>query len=90
VCHWKENTQIPDWLTPVKSGIIILVRYLENQRYLRLTYAGRMPTEQIFEWAEKHAATGANIVGFDNNGIRIFSNNEKFKQAAAKEFGLTV
>jgi hypothetical protein len=48
-----------------------------------------MPTEQIFEWAQQHAETGANIVGFDNNGIRIFSNNEKFKQAAAKEFGLT-
>jgi hypothetical protein len=88
VCHWKENTQIPDWLTPAKSGIIILIRYLESQRYLRLTYAGRMPTEQILEWAEQHAATGANIVGFDNTGVRIFSNNEKFKQAAAREFGI--
>lgn len=87
-CHWKENTQIPDWMQPNLSGVIVMIRYLEKHRYIRMSYAGRMPSEQVFAWAEEHAKTGANIVGFDAEQYRIFSNNPEFVALAKQEFSV--
>ena len=65
-----------------------MIRYLEKHRYIRMSYAGRMPSEQVFAWAEEHAKTGANIVGFDAEQYRIFSNNPEFVALAKQEFSV--
>ena len=87
-CHWKTNPRIPDWLRPDLSQVIILPRYLEEKRYLRLFNSGSIwPDSKVFEWAEEFSKTGQNLVGYDRTGTRIFSQDEEFLELAKKEFG---
>jgi hypothetical protein len=53
-----------------------------------MSYAGQMPSERVLAWAEEHAKTGANIVGFDAEQYRIFSNNPEFVALAKQEFSV--
>lgn len=89
-CHWKENTRLPDWLQPNKSGVIVLVRYLKGIRHLRLISASDRPAaEQVYAWADEYATAGTPIIAYTLGGIRLFSNNEEFTQAVNEEFGTT-
>lgn len=89
-CHWKENTRLPDWMQPSKSGVIVMVRYLKGIRHLRIINAdNRLPDEKVYAWADEYAATGTPIVAYTYNGVRLFSNNAEFTQAVNEEFGTT-
>jgi hypothetical protein len=48
-CHWKINPRIPDWLRPDQSQVIILVKYIDQKRYLRLFNSGAWPESKVFE-----------------------------------------
>ena len=87
-CHWKQNTRIPEWMKPDSSQVIILARYLDQKRYLRLFNTGRWPDDRVFEWAEEYSKTGQNIIGYGAVGIKIFTQDPEFLAAAQKEFGL--
>lgn len=49
-CEWLSNPKVPDWLYPHKSGIIIHEQKIENHYYLRLTFAGNMPSVSALSW----------------------------------------
>jgi len=87
-CHWKLNTQIPEWLKPSRSGVIILQKYQEPFHYLRLVKTGKRTDPKVYEWAKDHAKTGANIVAFDNNEILLFSENQEFVDLMKKELSI--
>ena len=73
-------------MKPDSSQVIILARYLDQKRYLRLFNTGRWPEDRVFEWAEEYSKTGQNLVGYDVSGARIFSQDEEFLELAKKEF----
>jgi hypothetical protein len=75
-------------LRPDLSQVIILPRYLDEKRYLRLFNSGSIwPDSKVFEWAEEFSKTGQNLVGYDRTGTRIFSQDPEFLELAKKEFG---
>ena len=88
LCHWKENTGIPEWLQPNKSNVIIIKRSIGNFIYLRLINTGKVIEEQVYVWADEMAEEGKHIVLTDLTGIKLFSKNKEFIELAKKELGL--
>lgn len=82
-CHWKENTNIPEWLKPDKVNAIILMKSLEDFIYLRIVKAGVKQDPKIYEWAEEASKKGKHVVAYDDLGkIIVYSQNQKFIELA--------
>ena len=82
-CHWKENTNIPEYLKPNKVNAIIMMRVLEDFVYLRVVRAGVKQDPKIFEWAEEASKKGKHVVAYDDLGkIIVYSEDQKFIELA--------
>ena len=84
LCHWKSNPVLPDWMRPDLSGVIVLVRYLDDLRYLVLHSTGRRPDDRLIPWADSWAESGGNLIYHAYDGIKYFSKNAKFIDAMEK------
>jgi Fe-S-cluster containining protein len=80
LCHWKENTSIPEWLRPDKSNVIILKRQAGKFFYMRLIATGLLELK-IYEWAQEMSTKGKHIVITEGTEIRIFSQDPEFQEA---------
>lgn len=49
-CEWLVNYYFPDFFKPLISGVIVHKQIVEEIPYLRITAAGKMPTDEIIEF----------------------------------------
>ena len=85
-CHWKENTNIPEWLKPDKVNAIIMMRVLENFVYLRIVKAGIRQDPKIYEWAQEQSQLGKNLIAYDPVGeLLIYSQDKEFIKLAKEK-----
>jgi Fe-S-cluster containining protein len=85
VCHWKENTSIPEWLKPDKSNVIILKRRIGKFNYLRLVSMGKSPGAEVVEWAQAAASAGQHVILTQGTEVLFFSENPEFRQEFNQE-----
>lgn len=89
-CEWKENSQVPDYMKPDKSNVIILTKRIENYVYRRLVTAGTPIQEYVFDWAAQEAEKGKHAVGYKNSGeFTIWSKNQEFIRLMEEYFKTT-
>lgn len=85
-CHWKENTNIPEWLKPNKVNAIILIKQLEDFLYLRIVKAGARQDPKIYEWAEEQSQVGKNLIAYDQAGeLLVYSKDKEFIKLAREK-----
>lgn len=85
-CHWKDNTAIPDWMRPDQSGIILLPKRIGDFFYLQIVFTDVTPPDRVYEWSEQQAQAGRNLVAHMDNGYRIFSGNDRFKELISEKY----
>lgn len=49
-CEWLINPEIPDYLRPASSGVIIVKKYLDNTQYLFARTTGTNFDENLLSW----------------------------------------
>lgn len=49
-CEWLSNPEVPDWLYPDKSGVMIHTQVIDRIQYLRITAAPNMPSRSALTW----------------------------------------
>jgi len=85
-CHWKENTEIPEWLKPSKVNAIMMFRILDNFNYIRIVKAGIRQDPKIYEWAEEQSKIGKNLIAYDQVGeLLIYSQDKEFIKLAREK-----
>jgi|LakMenEpi03Aug12_release.lakeMendotaPanAssembly.Ray.scaffolds.fasta_scaffold634204_2 hypothetical protein len=57
-CTWKLNKNIPEWLKPNLSGIMITYRKLESYRYMSILSAGKPVDKKVIDWATESVNDG--------------------------------
>ena len=77
-CEWLTNLDIPEWLYPKKSEVILLKKEINNILYLEVIEAGKKLSVEILNWI---------ILIFTNNKINVLYciNGRKFC-VGSKEF----
>lgn len=81
-CEWKENSNIPEYMKPDKSNVIILTKKLGEFIYRRLVTAGTPIKDYVYTWAEEEATKGRHSVVYSNLGeLLVFSKDKNFIQA---------
>jgi len=77
-CEWLTNLDIPEWLYPKKSEVILLKKEINNILYLEVIEAGKKLSVEILNWI---------ISIFTNNKINVLYciNGRKFC-VGSKEF----
>jgi len=86
-CEWLINLDIPEWLYPKESKVIIKKENINNIPYLRVVEAGEKLSVEILNWLLlKYINDGTNIVYHINNGknwigskefVELIEKNEK-------------
>lgn len=90
-CGWKENNNIPNFMKPDISDVIILVRYVEKFMFYRLVKCSNNLKKEVVDWAKEFSKKGNNILAYDNDGnLLIFSENRKFRELARKYYSFNV
>lgn len=81
-CYWKDDINIPDWMRPNLSNVIILKNYLEGYEYLRFIQSGGKVKEEVFKYAEQLSKGyyPKNVVVVTTEKLMVYSNDEKFKK----------
>jgi len=78
-CEWKENSQIPEYMKPDKSNVIILTKRLEKFVYRRLVTAGTPIKDYVYTWVEEEATKGRHSVVYSNLGeLLVISKDQNF------------
>jgi hypothetical protein len=68
-CEWLANMQVPDWLYPDKSGVIIHNQKIERIPYLRMTPTTNLPSRSALVWFLAHGIkNNINICWVDAEG----------------------
>jgi len=49
-CEWLINLEIPEWLYPKKSNVIITKKYISNICYLDIIEAGKKLSVETLNW----------------------------------------
>ena len=81
---------MPEYLKPNVSNVIILQYYIESYRYLRLIKTGKKTDPRVYEWAKEYSESGnehANVIGFEDGKLIVFSKNKDFKNLIEKVLG---
>lgn len=68
-CEWLVNPDFPDFFKPLDSEVIVHTQNIEKIHYLRMSFAGKMPTDEMINffvaYGEKH---NINICWVDSDG----------------------
>jgi hypothetical protein len=57
-CEWLQNYEIPEWMKPNLSGVIITSRdYGENKKYLEVLEMGKKIDAEVLNWIFLHHYT---------------------------------
>ncbi len=84
-CHWKENSNIPEWLKPSKVNAILLLRSLDQFTYIRIVKAGVTQDPKVYDWADEQSKNGKNVVAYDDSGkLIVYSQDKNFIDLAKK------
>lgn len=88
-CGWKENSNIPDFMKPDLSNVILLVRYVEDIHFYRIVKCGSDLTSQVSDWAKAYSKLGNHLIAYDNDGrLLIYSESRRFRELARKYYSL--
>lgn len=49
-CGWLTNLDIPEWLKPETSNVIIDTREIEGHSYIKLAEAGSIVSARVLNW----------------------------------------
>ena len=79
-CSWKVNKNIPEWLKPNVSGIMIIYNSIEKHRYISILSAGNPVNDKVINWAEQSVKDDIikNICYFANGKWNFISKDEEF------------
>lgn len=76
-CEWLINLNIPEWLYPKKSEVIILKKNINNLFYFEIREAGKKLSVEILNWILlKHINDQMNIVYYINGGKNFIGSKE--------------
>jgi hypothetical protein len=56
-CGWKSNIDIPDWLKPNQSNVIINYAIIENVPFVKLIETGKTLSSKALTWVLKYAVS---------------------------------
>lgn len=85
-CEWLKNNNIPEWLKPNKSNVIIVAREIDGVNFLSVSEAGgKMPVE-VLSWLFMEYASGriSNIM-YQIHGYWNYIGSNKFCEIMAKQ-----
>lgn len=84
-CHWKLNTQIPEWLKPDRSKIILLIKRISNFNYIRIVRTDKKMDPRINDWIKEQVKLGLHFIDYDENGdILIFTEKKEFEDVVKR------
>jgi hypothetical protein len=76
-CEWKINSLIPPELNPKHSKVIMLSKWVDQYRYIRMIECGQGIPSWVWEWAQKwHQETGTNFVAWSGTQPQIIGSQE--------------
>jgi hypothetical protein len=68
-CEWLKDVEIPEWLKPSESKILLTGREINNIPYLEVVEAGNFMTAEILNWLfQQHIIKNVNIYYQINGG----------------------
>ena len=88
-CGWKENTQVPEFMRPDLSNVILLVRFIESFHFYRIVKCGDDLLPEVVKWAKDYSELGNHLIAYDkDSNLLIFSKERKFRELARKHYSL--
>jgi hypothetical protein len=87
-CLWKTDIDIPEWLKPNQSNVIMAEERFGNFTYICIVYAGK-PDLRVFDWINEQVEKDINFMIW--NTREVFSNNKDFKdfmKVISKQYGV--
>ena len=76
-CEWLINLDIPEWLYPKKSEIIILRKNINNISYFEIIETGKKLSVEILNWLVfKSINNGINVLYYINGGKNWLGSKE--------------
>jgi len=88
-CGWKENTQVPEYMKPDLSNVILLVRFIEKYHFYRIVKCGDELSAKVIAWAKEYSEQGHHVIAYDkDSNLQIFSKDRKFRELARKHYSL--
>ena len=87
-CQWKSNKNLPEWLKPDKSHVIILKRFIEIFDYMMIVPAGKPINEEVLTWADTYSKEHIrnHIVAYVEPKYLIYSQHKSFIELADKKW----
>lgn len=86
-CGWKENNNVPDFMKPNISNVIILVRILEDIPFYRIVKCGEELRQEVIDWANAFSKKGHHLIAYDSDSnLLVFSESRKFRELARKTY----
>ena len=76
-CEWLINLDIPEWLYPKKSEVIILKKYINELPYFEILETGKKLSVEILNWIVlKSTNDGINVLYRINGGKHWLGSKE--------------
>ena len=87
-CQWKVNRNLPEWLKPDKSDVIILKKYIDIFDYLMIFPTGKKISQKVYDWAEEYSKLDVknHVVVSEQNTYKLFSKHKHFREIAKEKF----
>lgn len=88
-CGWKENDRVPYFMKPDISGVILLVRYIEDIYFYRIVKCGDELNPIVVKWAQEYSQNNNHLIAYDKESkLLIFSQSRRFRELARKHYTL--
>lgn len=90
-CIWLLDPDIPDWLKPEKSNVIIDAEEIDGMVYLRLVGANSdVITTDILSWALVYSKKKNCNISWDYNQVVYWLGSDEFCNAMEAKYGSAV
>jgi hypothetical protein len=84
-CEWLKNKEIPEWLKPERSNVIIDVRHVGSINYLNLVEAGEVLPSNVLSWAILYAMQNGLNLRWEVNGSLNWIGSPEFLEEMNKQ-----
>jgi hypothetical protein len=89
-CEWLKNYDVPAWLKPNKSNVILRMKYLDNIKYLEIIEAGEKLSAEVLSWAlSLIVKKEIENMKYQISGGWCYFGTEEFYNAIRKNFDAT-
>lgn len=86
LCHWLENQDIPEWMKPSLSKVIITNRKWSGGTFLHIKECGQKMDSTVLNWIYMYVSEKNINMAIEVGGALYFKGPEGFSQEATRLF----